>query len=303
MSGGEAVYGFPPPVLAEAGPDALQVSPLVPGAGALEDLPDASVARIVVAAPPGALERRYVLAQALRVLAPAGELLALAPKTRGGQRLAAELAAFGCEVSESAKRHHRICRCPRPAEPVGLAATIAEGGLQRVPPDGLWSQPGVFSWDRRDPGSALLIESLPQLSGRGADLGCGVGVLALEVLKRPEVKELRLLDIDRRAVDAARRNVADPRARLLQADARSPLEGMIDLDFVVMNPPFHMAGEEDRGLGLAFIAAAARALRRGGLCLMVANLTLPYEPPLAERFSRVREVVRRGGFKIFEAVR
>ena len=112
---GEAVYGFPPPELAAVTPDARQVSPLVPGAETIEDIGDGALARFVVLAPPGTLDRRYVLAQALGALAPAGTLVALAPKTKGGARLGAELAAFGCRVREDARRHHRICQAHRPA--------------------------------------------------------------------------------------------------------------------------------------------------------------------------------------------
>lgn len=294
----EAVYGAPPLELATPAPDALQVSPLVPGAGAIEQLADGSQSRIVILAPPGTLERRYVLAHALRALEASGELIAMAPKTRGGARLGAELLGFGCEVGESARRHHRICRCPRPATPVGIAAAIEAGGPRIAPGAGLWSQPGVFSWDRLDSGSARLVAALPPLSGRGADLGCGVGVLALAALRSGAVTELTLIDIDRRAVDSARRNVADPRARFLHADARTaPLEG---LDFVVMNPPFHEQGREATALGAAFIQTAARMLRKGGTCYMVANAMLPYEAPLDSAFKRTTLLSRAGGYKVYE---
>jgi 16S rRNA (guanine1207-N2)-methyltransferase len=296
----QAVYGAPPLELASPAPDAIQVSPLVPGAASLEGLADGSLERMVVAAPPGTLERRYVLAQALRALAPAGQLVALAPKSRGGARLGDELRAFGCEAAETGRRHHRICLCDRPAAPIGVAAAMAEGGPQIAPELGLWSQPGVFSWDRLDEGSARLIAALPPLAGRGADLGCGVGVLALAALKNAAVTEIELVDIDRRAIEAARRNIDDPRARLAQADARDLPAA--NLDFVIMNPPFHASGQEDRDLGAAFIAAAARRLRRGGTCLMVANVTLPYEAPLAAAFRRVKTLERSKGYKIYEAM-
>jgi len=303
MSGAEAVYGFPPPVLAEVGPSARQVSPLIPSAAAIEDLDQESLDRMVILAPPGVLERRYVLARALQALRAGGELVALAPKTRGGARLNEELTAFGCDVRESAKRHHRICVTQAPAKPLGIAEAIAEGGLQQVGPEGFWSQPGIFSWNRLDPGSAVLLAALPPLSGRGVDLGCGSGILGHEVLRLGAVSALWLLDIDGRAVAAARRNISDERAVILHADARSPHPALTGLDFVIMNPPFHASGEEDRRLGPAFIEAAARMLRRGGVCRLVANVALPYEAHLATNFSRFSEVARANGFKVFEAVR
>ena len=70
-----------------------------------------------------------------------------------------------------------------------------------------------------------------------------------------------------------------------------------------MNPPFHLAGDEDRGLGLAFVTQAARALRRGGTCWMVANLALPYETHLAGLFRQVNRRATAAGFKVIEAIK
>ncbi len=295
----EIVYGYPPPALAGPTPAATQVSPLIPGAEAIEATADRSLDSGLIAAPQGTVERRYVLAQTLRALKAGAALTVLAPKDKGGMRLRAELEGFGCAVSESARRRHRIVTCAAPQAPGGLAEAIAAGGPQFAPRLGLWSQPGVFSWDRLDPGTALLLEALPPLGGRGADLGCGVGVLARAVLASPKVSSLLAIDIDARAIAAAGRNVQDARAVFEHRDVRGPAPA--ELDFVVMNPPFHDAGREDRALGQAFIAAAGASLRRGGVCWMVANIELPYEAVLAACFSRVTSVTQSRGYKIYEA--
>jgi 16S rRNA (guanine1207-N2)-methyltransferase len=249
------------------------------------------------------LERRFVLAHALRTLAPGGVLTALAPRNQGGARLRRELEAFGCGVSETARRHHRICATARPEAPVGLEAAIAAGGPQLAPDLGLWSQPGVFSWNRVDAGTALLASRVGDLAGRGADLGCGVGVLARFVLASPAVETLALIDLDARAVAAARRNLDDPRARFLQADARALPPELTGLDFVVTNPPFHDGGREDADLGRAFIGAAAAILRPGGVCRLVANIALAYERTLAASFKSVKLLEQGRGYKIYEARR
>jgi 16S rRNA (guanine1207-N2)-methyltransferase len=298
------VYGAPPAALAEAPQGAVQVSPLVPGGEALEALAPAGLAGAVVAAPPGTLERRYALALLLRGLSPDAPLTALAPKDKGGSRLRKELEGFGCTVTESGRQHQRICHARRPAAPTGLDAAIEAGALQYSQALGLWTQPGVFSWDRPDPGTQQLIAGLPRLSGRGADLGCGLGVLARAVLESSgsAVTSLDLVDVDRRAVEAARRNLEDPRARFHWADARRAPE-LSGLDFVVMNPPFHDAGVESRELGQAFVRRAHEILRPGGALWLVANRHLPYEAVLTGLFARVTSRGEGAGFKVYEARR
>lgn len=295
------VYGEPPPQLASVPAGALQVSPRSPGAAALETVAPASLNAVVLAAPPGTLERRYALALALRALKPGAALTALAPKEKGGARLAAELTAFGCEVEETARRHHRICHTVRPEQPGGVDQALEAGGPRRLDALG-WTQPGLFSWDRLDPGTRLLVDTLPSLPGRGADLGCGAGLLAKAVLETAAVTRLALVDLDRRAVEAARRNLDDPRASFHWADARTGPD-LAGLDFVVTNPPFHDGGAEDRRLGQAFIAAAHGALRPGGVLWLVANRHLPYEDALRSRFSAVTLRAERDGFKVCEARR
>jgi 16S rRNA (guanine1207-N2)-methyltransferase len=298
------VYGHPSSDLAAVEGEAIQLSPVSPGAAKFEDQRDGAFDGITMLAPPGVLERRYALAQALRILKPAGRLIALAPKDRGGARLRKELAAFGCAVEESAGRHHRICHVVRPEVPSGLGEAIAAAGPQIPPVLGLWSQPGVFSWDRPDPGTALLLGHLPPLSGRGADFGCGCGMLSLAVLECPQVTHLTLIDIDRRAIEAARRNVGDPRAGFAWRDLRiAEASDTGSLDFAVMNPPFHDGGHEDRALGEAFIRRAAAVVKPDGVCWLVANRHLPYEATLKATFPRSRLVIQADGYKIYEARR
>jgi len=296
------LYGVPAPGLVDVPAGATQVSPLIPGSQDLAALPDASVERAVVLAPPGAVERDHVLAQAMRVLKPGAPLLAFAPKDKGGSRLKKTLEAFGAKVAEDARKHHRFCHVARPEAPVGLAEAIAAGAPRLSSALGVWTQPGVFSWDRVDAGSAKLIEILPPLAGRGADLGCGIGLLAQRVLASPAVTELACVDIDRRAVDCARHNLDDPRATVRWADVRR-LDGLANLDHVVMNPPFHDGGTEDRNLGVAFVETAARLLRKGGICWLVANRHLPYEATLAKAFETFEVRHDGGGYKVIEARR
>ena len=295
------LYGRPPLVFDPPGA-ATQTSPLIPGSAALEDLAPGSLDDAMIYAPPGVLERRYTLALALRALKVGGRLDVMAPKDKGGSRLNKELKAFGLEIGETAKAHHRRCIVIRPETVTGLDEVLAAGAPQQVEGLDAWSQPGIFAWDRIDAGSALLAAHLPPLKGPGADLGCGYGALATVVLRSPAVTSLRLVDLDRRAIEAARRNVLDPRVTFEWADART-LDDTGTLEFVVMNPPFHDGGAEDRRLGQAFVRKAAGLLKKGGTLWLVANRHLPYEAELASAFKRVTPVTDGGGYKLFEATK
>jgi 16S rRNA (guanine1207-N2)-methyltransferase len=297
-----AVFGAPHPDLAAIPAGAVQVSPHVPESRALEDLAQASLAGMVMTAPPGTVERRYALALSLRALRPGAPFTVMAPKEKGGSRIAKELESFGCDVEATSRRHQRICQTARPAAlgAEAVDAAIAAGAPCLVEDLGLWSQPGIFSWNRIDPGTALLTSALPSFEGRGADLGCGIGVIARAVLASPRVTQIALVDTDRRAIAAARRNVADDRASFHWADVRR-FANLTDLDFIVMNPPFHDGGLEDRALGQAFVQKSHRLLRAGGTAWLVANLHLPYESVLSAAFSQVDLRAERGGFKVYEA--
>jgi len=178
---------------------------------------------------------------------------------------------------------------------------LSNGGPRLVPGLDLWSQPGVFSWDSIDPGTALLLGHLPALSGRGADFGCGIGILARAALASAKVDQITLIDIDRRALEAAQRNLDDPRTRFRWADVRDQNPELAELDFVVMNAPFHDAGTEDRMLALSFVQRAAEVLRNGGVCWLIANRHLPYEAVMKPLFKRVDLKIETGGYKIYEA--
>jgi 16S rRNA (guanine1207-N2)-methyltransferase len=274
-------FGAPPPELADIAADARQFSPTSPGAADLSALPPGALDNLVMLAPPGATERRRAL--------------------KGGGRLAKELAELGCPSEESAKRHHRICVAAAQGDSAALEFAIHSGSPRFSESLGLWTQPGVFSWDRIDPGSALLIRHLPEFSGRGADFGCGIGVIAHKILSSPRIKSLLMVDIDRRAIELCARNVDDLRVAILWADVRALSVG--PFDFIVMNPPFHEAGKESKALGRSFIDAAAANLRPGGQCWLVANRHLPYEAALEQKFRSVAPIAAEGGYKIIEAIK
>ena len=244
------------------------------------------------------------VAAALDALAPGGRLIVAGDNDHGAAASERRLAALLGAPRSSHRRRARAARFLRPANlSADLESWRALGRLRPILDGAAVSAPGLFAWDRIDPGTALLIEQLPPaLGARVADLGAGWGALSRAALARADVARLDAYEADALAVAAARCNLADPRARVIWHDVAGGLPET-GYDWILTNPPFHDDRAADTALGLAFIAAAAAALAPGGTLLLVANRTLPYEGALAARLTTVDRVAERDGYKVLRARR
>jgi 16S rRNA (guanine1207-N2)-methyltransferase len=243
------------------------------------------------------------IARGWALLAPGGTLVCAGANADGAASLEKHAArAFGLEGSLS-KFHCRVFWLKRGERaPPGYWRDLAS---LRPVGDGSWvSQPGIFSWDRIDDGSALLAQCLPDdLSGPVADFGCGWGYLGREVLARsPGVASIDLIDAEHRALEAARVNIADLRASFHWLDLAVEA-APATYDAIVCNPPFHAGRATEPALGQGIIAAAARALRPGGRLYVVANRGLPYEPLLKANFASFETLADNNKFRVWRAVR
>ncbi|MCU9850216.1 class I SAM-dependent methyltransferase [Defluviimonas sp. WL0024] len=240
-----------------------------------------------------------LVAEAAARVVPGGPVWVDGAKTDGIDSILKEVRARVAVSAPFAKAHGKVFRfdAPGPEAFAGWAAADIH------PAPGFVTRPGVFSADKIDRGSALLAEALPQgLKGRVADLGAGWGWLAAQILARPGVSELHLVEADHAALACAEVNIDDPRARFHWADAtrfRPPAK----LDAVVMNPPFHAGRAAEPALGQGFIEAAAAMLAPSGSLYMVANRHLPYEAVLTRHFRELAEIGGDTGFKLFRAAR
>lgn len=250
----------------------------------------------VVFVPRAKAQARAMIHDAAARLAPGGTLWIDGQKTDGIDAILREIKPLTDVAEVYSKAHGKIFRVA--AGPWVPGDWQARAGV--VAP-GFQTRPGVFSADGTDPGSALLAAHLPEkMPTRVVDLGAGWGWLSAQVLARPGVEVLHLVEANHAALESARANIDDARARFHWADARDfrlpdPVNG------VVMNPPFHSGRRADPGLGRAFIATAARLLTGAGRLWMVANRHLPYEADLAAHFASVTEIGGDNRFKIIEA--
>jgi 16S rRNA (guanine1207-N2)-methyltransferase len=256
-------------------------------------------------------EARALMARAVAAASAGGRIVASVSNTEGARSSEGDLARIAGAVETMSKNKCRVFWTPllQGAADPALAAQWRELDAVRPIGDGRFvSRPGIFAWDRIDPASALLAAQLPaDLSGRAADLGAGFGYLSAELLARcPGVATLDLYEAEARALDLARRNLADCEGRVLLnyhwSDVTQGLPHRYDV--IVTNPPFHVHGAADRpDIGRRFVAVAAESLNPHGRLWLVANRHLPYEGVLRDSFGQVRIVAQHAGFKIVEAIR
>jgi len=233
---------------------------------------------VFIACPPSREETEGLIACALE--RTQNFVMAVAPNGAGGGRLGAIFEAYGLTPATLSKDKCRIIwtnspgtadKALREKNRIQLSLRQLEMGQERY-----WTVPGLFSWNRIDPGSQLLLQHLPKdMQGSIADFGCGYGYLAAHLEKMPQVETIHAFDLDARAVECTKRN-AGPKVKTHWQDMRD-YTPKAQFDAVVMNPPFHSGKQEDIELGKIFLQKAWQALKPKGKIFLVANRHLPYE--------------------------
>ncbi len=253
-------------------------------------------------------EARCDLARAFRAAREGGLVVCVAENANGAGRLQTFFEQLGGPAHNLSKHKCRVFWTEKNSARIDaalLADWLSFGDVQPVDEGRFVSRPGLFSWDRVDPGSRLLVDTMNAekgvLSGKGADLGCGAGFLSGALLESGGKAIIEAIDADRRALDVAQRNletyVTQKRLSFWWHDISQGLEGR-RYAWIVSNPPFHEGRETRASLGESFIAAAAGALMPMGFFWMVANRHLPYEKAMNAHFPGWTCVAEQDGFKV-----
>ncbi len=240
-------------------------------------------------------ESLAMIANAGLLLETSGVIVVACENHRGARSYREALHDLFGEV-ESWSKNHCIVAWAR-KDPTRFDEKLADewqraGRPQNIPETSHLSQPGVFSWNEIDEGSALLAAKIPAtLSGHGADFGAGTGYLSMAALRRTtQVDSLALYEAEYLALDCARKNLEALASHALLSYHWSDLvqepPGQ-QYDWILMNPPCHDARELDMELGQKFVERAYQALRDKGKLYMVGNAHLGYERSLRSRFTNV----------------
>lgn len=245
------------------------------------------------------------IAHALFHLAPGGSLYVNGDKTDGIDSIARQAGKLLPVVELFVKSHGRVIRLDRPdvlPEPLAEWRSALELTTNH---DGFATAAGMFSNDGVDPASRMLAESFGgKLHGKVADLGAGWGFLSSAALAScSDINEIELFEAEAAALEAARQNVADERARFHWADVPGLPRAATPFDCVISNPPFHSGRSSEPQIGEQFISAAGRLLKPSGTFWMVANRQLPYEAHVNTVFGQWEKVAEDRHYKIIRGRR
>lgn len=241
-------------------------------------------------------------------------------------------ACVGPTVTSRATRKARLI-LPRvdpslAVDPPPAPVTVRSHGLTLV------NDATGFSPKRVDAGTELLLAHLVGLEThvdleayrgddgvvRLADVGCGNGIIGAAVLAQVPNVAATFVDESYAAVRSARATVdaslgaLDIEPRFVVGDALRSFGPAEDgtavevpapgtLDVVVSNPPFHHDHAVTDEIAWGIFTSAHRALRRGGLLLIVGNRHLGYHAKLKRLFGNATVVASNSKFVVLSATR
>lgn len=101
---------------------------------------------------------------------------------------------------------------------------------------------GVFSPDGLDKGTRVLLDRVPDPPDTGTflDLGCGWGPLALTMALLSPEATVHAVDVNRRALDLARRNAADLGCHRVVVGTPDDVDDAVRFDLIWSNPPIRV---------------------------------------------------------------
>ncbi len=166
----------------------------------------------------------------------------------------------------------------------------------------------VFSRSGLDIGARFFLQHLPEgVEGEMVDLGCGNGVIGLQLLAQNPGSVL-FTDESAMAVASARLNVesnlpeAIARSDFMMNDALTGIEPD-RFDAVLCNPPFHQQSAITDHIAWQMFNDARRSLKYGGELRIVGNRHLDYFRKLKRVFGNCETLATNNKFVILKAVK
>ena len=162
------------------------------------------------------------------------------------------------------------------------------------------SYPGVFAAGRVDPGTEVLIKSLPSIPENSMvlDFACGTGLIGGVVDLQVKSGCVEFLDVDLIALEAVRQNI--PGARVIPSDGFSKL-GDKRYDMIVSNPPYHRGKAWSEDFVKGMLAGASAHLNQNGTLIFVVQRRLQIEGLISTYFRKMKVLSDQDSYRVWSA--
>ena len=164
----------------------------------------------------------------------------------------------------------------------------------------------IFSKNQIDDGTRSLLNAIDKkcvLNGKGLDLGCGLGVIAIALIKRFKVG-FDMVDINKTAVKLSNENLiknnVQHNAKAFYSDGFSEVK--YDYDFIVTNPPIKTGKE----LLFKLMVDAFNHLKQGGQLILVIRKDHGMESlkkHIISTFGNCEIIERNKGYYILKSIK
>lgn len=271
----------------------------------LDDHPTAGqpTAGLLMELVPGKEVTRWTIHRAMQKLQPGGKLWIFGSREDG---VASLDTLFPHAETVYYRGHLRLVSLTAAAAPV--AADQEDFPPVVADEVTLATVPGLFSWNRPDPASLLLLQTITRHPGAQVlDFGCGNGLLGITLAKRwPDIRVILSDDLFSAVKCAARSvtlNGVAERCQVIPENGVGEKLSRYKFNTIVSNPPFHRGTRSDYQTARQFIAAATAILVPGGEIRLVGSRFLDYGQVMSTTLKDVELLSQEDNFAVWRAVR
>ena len=164
---------------------------------------------------------------------------------------------------------------------------------------------GVFSKDRVDFGTNVLLNALPDIENNAKvlDIGCGYGVIGIAIARSNPAIDVTMVDVNERALALTNENIKlnnVKNAKVVLSSLYENIDG--EFDYIISNPPIRAGKEIVHGVAVG----GYDHLKEGGRIYLVIQKKQgapSLEKKIEEVFGNVETVDKRNGYFVLMAKR
>lgn len=168
----------------------------------------------------------------------------------------------------------------------------------------------VYAREKLDIGARYFMQNLPNIAADAQviDLGCGNGVIGLQVLSKQPTANILFIDESYMAIESAKLNITkNLPSELAQCqfqinDCLTSVEGG-SVDVILCNPPFHQQTATTDHIAWQMFKDSHRVLKKGGELRIIGNRQLGYHIKLKRIFGNEKLIASNDKFVTISAIK